>query len=173
MFINYPPHVQSPDVHDPRPAEHTQPTPRPPLDLPPSSFHHPPPAAGQKSSTEMILVYPRKQTVSGRSIKETKKGFCCSFAWCGKRFLRDNARRVHERAVHLEEKPYQCPTCMRKFAHKSDAKKHDLIHSGAKPFICLTCKRSFSQSSNLFTHIRKQHKIAPKQQDNWIKNWLI
>lgn len=173
MFINYPSQVQFLDAYGLRPAEHTQPAPQPPLDLPPSSFHHPPPAADQKSSTEMILVYPRKQTVSGRSIKETEKGFYCSFECCGKRFLRNNARRVHERTVHLEEKPYQCSTCLRKFAHKSDAKKHELTHSGAKPYICLTCKRSFSQSSNLFTHIRKQHKIVPKQQDNWIKNWLI
>ena len=173
MFINYPPQAQYLDVYGLRPLEYAQSEPQPPLDLHqenPSPFH--PPAAGQKSSSKLVLVHPEKQIVSDRSIQETGKSYCCSFEWCGKKFQSINARRVHERSVHLNEKPFQCQICLARFAHKSDAKKHLLIHSGVKPYICLTCKKSFSQSSNLFTHIRKQHKIVPKQQENWIKNWL-
>ena len=138
----------------------------------PSSFHHKATTAGQQSSTELDLVHPEAKTVSDRSTQETRKSYLCSYEWCGKKFQREHSRRVHERTIHLNEKPFQCHICEKKFAQKSDARKHLQVHSGAKPYICLTCKRAFSQSSNMYTHIRKQHKIVPKKHDNWIKSWL-
>ena len=175
MYISYPSQAQYFDVLGLRPIEYAQPLQQPPVYLhheTPSSFHHKALGAGQQYSTEPVLAHCEKQAVSVRSIREIGKSYYCSFEWCGKKFQSINARRVHERSVHLNEKPFQCQICLKKFAHKSDAKKHLHVHSGVKPYICLTCKKSFSQSSNLFTHIRKQHKIAPKQQENWIKNWL-
>ena len=174
MFINHPPQAQYLSVFGLRPIEYTKPEHRPHSDphQETSSFHHKAPTAGQKSSTKLVLAHPEKQTVSDRSIQKTGNSYCCSYEWCGKKFQRDNARRVHERTVHLNEKPFQCQICLKKFAQKSDARKHLHVHSGVKPYICLTCKKPFSQSSNLFTHIKNQHKIAPKKQDNWIKSWL-
>ncbi len=172
MFVNHPSQIQYLSVFGLRPVEYTQPEHQPHSDYhreTPSSFHHiAPPAAGQKSSTEPVLVHPEKQIISDCSIQETGKFFYCSYEWCDKKFQRDHSRRVHERAVHLNEKPFQCQICLKKFAQKSGARKHLRVHSGAKPYICLTCKKPFSQSSNLFTHIKKRHKIAPKKQDNWI-----
>lgn len=176
MFINYPSQVQYFSVLGLRPIEYTQPKHQPDSALhqaSPISFHHKASTTCQKSSTELVLVHPKKKTASDQSIQEIGKSYCCSFEWCGKKFQRDHARRVHERSVHLNEKPFQCQICKRRFSQKSDARKHLHVHSGAKPFICLTCKKPFSQSSNLFTHIKNQHKIIPKKQDNWIKSWLV
>ena len=175
MFINYPPKAQFFSVLGLRPSEYTQPEHQPHSDLhlaTPSSFHRKPHTTSQKSSSELVLVHPEKLTVSDRSVQETVKSYCCSYEWCGKEFGRDQARRLHERTVHLHEKPFQCQICLKKFAQKGDAEKHFRVHSGAKPYFCLTCKKSFSQSSNLFTHIKGKHKIVPKKQDNWIKSWL-
>ena len=175
MYINnYSPKAQFFGVFGQRPNEYTQPEHQPHSDLhlATSSLHHKAPTAPQKSSSELVLVHPEKQTVSDRSIKKTGKRYCCSCEWCGKKFQRDQTRLLHERSVHLHEKPFQCQICLKKFAQKADAGKHLHVHSGAKPYICLTCKKSFSQSSNLFTHIKARHKIVPKKQDNWIKSWL-
>ena len=172
MFVNSPPQAQHLSAQYLGPERCSQPEHQPQSDLTPSSFHHKVHTGGQKSSTKPDSVHPERPTVSDRPKRETRKSYRCYYEWCDRKFLSDNGRRFHERSVHLLEKPFQCQICLKKFAQKSDARKHLYVHSGAKPYICLTCKRSFSQSSNLFTHIKKQHKIVPKAQDNWIKSWL-
>lgn len=87
----------------------------------------------------------------------------------GKKPEHDTTRHLHNNLTQSEKKPFQCQTCTKRFNHKSDLKKHFIIHTGARPFHCLICTKSFTQSSNLYTHIKKIHKIDPFYQKNWIE----
>ncbi|WP_422459598.1 C2H2-type zinc finger protein [Endozoicomonas sp. ALB115] len=119
-----------------------------------------------------ILTNATEETSSDRDPTEKKpdnKKFMCSYSGCGKKFVTDGTRRIHERSIHLNEKNFKCQTCKKRFFHRSDFIKHTYIHKGIKPYLCLKCKTSFSQSSNLFTHIKKHHHIQPVKQDNWVK----
>lgn len=113
---------------------------------------------------------PEKLSAYDQAGKEPKdKIFICSYTGCGKKFKRYKSYRVHERSIHLNEKPFRCQLCNKKFTQKSDLAKHTYTHSGIKPFLCLTCEKPFSQSSNLYTHMKRIHKIKPAKQVNWIK----
>ncbi len=124
------------------------------------------------ASPKLINLTKRPEKLSthdqvGKKSKDKK--IICSYPECGKKFEKDISRRLHERSIHLNEKPFQCQLCLKCFSQKSDLKKHIYIHEKIKPFLCLTCDRPFSQSSNLYTHIRKRHNIEPVKQVNWVK----
>lgn len=56
--------------------------------------------------------------------------------------------------LHINEKPFQCNICNKKFKLKGSLQKHLRIHSGEKLFHCDTCNRNFSQKGHLEEHIR-------------------
>ena len=61
--------------------------------------------------------------------------------------------KKHEN-IHMEEVPFECITCSKRFKHNYVLKRHERIHTGEMPFECKTCKKRFNQSSALKTHER-------------------
>ncbi len=59
--------------------------------------------------------------------------------------------------AHDNKKSYACSQCNYKYAHRSDLKRHVLIHTGEKPYACSQCHYRSTQLSNLKRHEQNNH----------------
>ena len=57
--------------------------------------------------------------------------------------------------TETEEKPYQCETCLKRFADHWHLQTHTFSHTGEKPHNCEICGIVFTDSNNLKKHRRK------------------
>ncbi|XP_041361174.1 uncharacterized protein LOC121377304 [Gigantopelta aegis] len=62
--------------------------------------------------------------------------------------------RYHER-IHADQKPYECPTCKKRFGYKNNMKSHMKLHEGIKPYQCHVCGAKFTRGSTLRRHARR------------------
>ena len=58
-----------------------------------------------------------------------------------------------------DRKPFKCPSCTTTFKHRSELKKHMVVHTGERPYKCVDCGHSFTQTGNLNRHRQKCSKI--------------
>lgn len=61
----------------------------------------------------------------------------------------------------LSDKPFACTKCERRFASRSDLRRHDLTHTGEKPFGCTICNRYFSTKCALTRHVGVHNGAKP------------
>jgi len=66
----------------------------------------------------------------------------------------------HRIGIHElgKEKPFECPTCKKRFCRRHSLKRHIKIHYTEKPYQCTNCLRKFSDQSNLQRHIKLRTK---------------
>ncbi|PNY26316.1 Metallothionein expression activator [Tolypocladium capitatum] len=82
---------------------------------------------------------------------ETTDGkWTCTFDECGKQFGRKENIKSHVQ-THLNDRQYQCPTCLKCFVRQHDLKRHAKIHTGIKPYPC-DCGNSFARHDALTRH---------------------
>ncbi|KAG6202089.1 hypothetical protein E4U50_006444 [Claviceps purpurea] len=82
---------------------------------------------------------------------ETTEGkWTCIFEQCGKKFGRKENIKSHVQ-THLNDRQYQCPTCLKCFVRQHDLKRHAKIHTGVKPYPC-QCGNSFARHDALTRH---------------------
>ncbi|XP_037310110.2 zinc finger protein 239-like [Pungitius pungitius] len=72
---------------------------------------------------------------------------------CGRRFIYESEFKKHKR-VHSDEKPFSCKTCGKKFKCISSLNGHMHIHTGERPYSCITCGKTFDQTESLELHSR-------------------
>ena len=56
----------------------------------------------------------------------------------------------------MEERPYGCAQCDKRFRYPKDVRRHMKIH-GDEQFICPKCTECFTKDDNLQKHIISQH----------------
>ena len=87
------------------------------------------------------------------------KSFSCNP--CGNVFETKSKLRPHRINIKLENKLYQCQTCLLKFSKKKTLKLHEHLHSENKEDSttfklnkCKLCSRTFTNSSALDKHLQ-------------------
>ena len=68
-------------------------------------------------------------------------------------FSRPGVMWAHLKAVHLGEKPFQCPQCPKAFGYKQALDEHARIaHQDVRPHACTECDRRFHKAADLKKH---------------------
>ncbi|KAM8880983.1 uncharacterized protein ACB058_001282 [Synchiropus picturatus] len=82
-------------------------------------------------------------------IHSGEKPFCCSV--CGHRFRQRSDLVAHFR-VHTGYKPFSCTLCPMTFSRSYSLGLHMRTHTGEKPFACTLCLKRFAWKSQLKKH---------------------
>ncbi|CAB4069670.1 Gastrula zinc finger protein XlCGF53.1,Oocyte zinc finger protein XlCOF8.4,Oocyte zinc finger protein XlCOF19,Zinc finger protein 674,Zinc finger protein 132,Zinc finger protein 852,Zinc finger protein 658B,Oocyte zinc finger protein XlCOF6,Zinc finger protein with KRAB and SCAN domains 2,Zinc finger protein 658,Zinc finger protein 782,Zinc finger protein 248,Zinc finger protein 808,Zinc finger and SCAN domain-containing protein 29,Zinc finger protein 845 [Lepeophtheirus salmonis] len=98
----------------------------------------------------------KKKRVIGNRVPCIKN--TCSI--CEKTFSSAQALKNH-RALHMQERPFQCSQCTKSFVTKANLLSHIRLHKetlqNLKPFPCPHCSSHFNCLSNLNRHVRSLH----------------
>ncbi|NXS03442.1 ZN274 factor, partial [Oxylabes madagascariensis] len=54
--------------------------------------------------------------------------------------------------THMEERPYECPDCGKRFQNSSHLIRHQGTHTRERPCKCPKCGKRFNQSFALTRH---------------------
>lgn len=93
------------------------------------------------------------------------EAFKCEY--CGKLFSLKNNMLIHQRSVHLKEKPYECSDCFMRFSAKNHMLDHYVqLHTNKRKFMCEFCGLAFATLSYRNRHIKKHHNVS-KQLQEW------
>ncbi|XP_030836482.1 zinc finger protein GLIS2 isoform X2 [Strongylocentrotus purpuratus] len=91
--------------------------------------------------------------------------YCCRWEGCQRKGKGFNARYkmlIHVR-THTNEKPHQCPLCLKSFSRLENLKIHNRSHTGERPYVCPVegCNKRYSNSSDRFKHTRTHLEEKP------------
>ncbi|EPQ32408.1 uncharacterized protein PFL1_00604 [Pseudozyma flocculosa PF-1] len=81
-----------------------------------------------------------RQDARGGAISPAADGratFACSWNGCGRTYTRKSGLSIHIRTQHLGERPFECPGCRKKFAHKHLVARHRRVCSSMGPLAAL------------------------------------
>lgn len=80
-------------------------------------------------------------------------------SFCTKRCASTSNLSTHIR-IHTGEKNHQCSKCPKAFATKGQLLQHILTHTGDKPFLCGVCNKRFTQGVHLKRHMQIHSKTS-------------
>jgi len=92
--------------------------------------------------------------------KKNLKRFTCEYENCKKVYKSKENLKLHNKNVHLQEKPYACIFCDKKFSHRNGKTYHERkLHTKFLPYNCSTeeCGLSFASKSSLNYHMKSTH----------------
>ncbi|KAL7015646.1 hypothetical protein ACKWTF_016568 [Chironomus riparius] len=83
---------------------------------------------------------------------------------CGKKYQTQELLHDHM-DKHGSDKPFKCEisNCPKSFNHKTDLKRHSILHTAEKPHVCQQCGKGFVRKDHLQkhmgSHMRKMEKL--------------
>ncbi|CAG9314650.1 unnamed protein product [Blepharisma stoltei] len=82
--------------------------------------------------------------------------FNCPIEGCNRSYKNKFNLDRHVEALHMQDKKYQCPHCLKILSSKQNLNEHLFTHSGEKPYVCREpgCGMKFRQGSQLSAHKR-------------------
>lgn len=104
------------------------------------------------------------------------KPFVCNFPNCGKAFSSSANLAVHQ-CSHTGNRPHACDQCTAAFASSSDRKVHERrVHTNDRPYPCYfqDCNQKFVSSGERDQHVKRFH--DKKRQELYVKKkeeWLV
>lgn len=84
-----------------------------------------------------------------------KYGVGCSY--CGRQFKNNHHMICHVQSVHKKLRPYACQHCDKSFSTASSLISHTRYHLNERPFLCSTCGRRFILKNQLNVHLLRVH----------------
>ncbi|XP_052867163.1 zinc finger and SCAN domain-containing protein 31-like [Anopheles cruzii] len=98
-----------------------------------------------------------QSTLLCHQLVHREKQFQCSV--CDKQFGRKIDMLAHLQATHIDERPFSCDTCAKRFKTKAHLRHHCLVHSGSRPIKCKYCDKGFQTYSDRKVHQLKHENI--------------
>jgi len=92
-------------------------------------------------------------------IKQVHSRLEISCSKCGKLFKSERRLRVHDKAVHQNNKQFKCHICQKAFHAQYRLNSHLRIHADAleEKYQCSYCERRFKYKPGMNYHIRAAH----------------
>ena len=117
-----------------------------------------------KSSKEPVKYEPK--VISQEEIQKLKEEmarepFPYQCVTCSKKFA-ERTELVQHMEDHNAMKPFKCAICDLGFTYMSAKKRHEKTHSNDKPFQCKECMKSFYRKSDLTTHTKTHNKTKQR-----------
>lgn len=85
---------------------------------------------------------------------------------CGKLFSSKTSQQRHIRNVHLQEKPFVCEMCCKRFSQMTILQTHMLTHTKIRNFKCDQCGKAFKSrtavSLHKYVHLPKDEQSSAK-----------
>lgn len=94
---------------------------------------------------------PEEEAAKPVTIKKDQTHTC---EVCDKKFSCKQNYEVHYKAVHENQRPYECEKCHKAFSYLNSLKCHMLMHSDKteKLYSCDVCNKAFNHPSSLVYH---------------------
>ena len=71
---------------------------------------------------------------------------------CREKFTYLDSLKKHYKNTHINQKPYACDVCSRKYFTSNELKQHYKKHETERPFECDLCEKSYKNAFSLKTH---------------------
>jgi KRAB domain-containing zinc finger protein len=100
--------------------------------------------------------YPTKREIQNHLIAiHTDQSFSCNE--CDFMTKWQTHLNQHQGRVHSNAKPFECPTCKKKFKTKPEVLQHQSVHKTTNDFECKTCGKMFRSQTNMRRHKLRNH----------------
>ena len=87
--------------------------------------------------------------------KHKGRGVACALCQCT--FVTNAGLHEHVRHIHEKLARYQCETCGKGYASRSNYEDHLAAHRAVKPHVCTLCNRRFTLQRGLNAHVTHFH----------------
>lgn len=76
---------------------------------------------------------------------------------CDRTFTRAESVQLHQRVVHMGDRPFVCEECGKACATKGALKEHQISHTDVRPIKCNDCSKCFKDIQALKRHSRSHN----------------